>query len=225
MGELAINLCYQTQAISYLVDSVPTLFMIHLTMKKFTEAAALLTKFYSNAKFCNNSEDLTWYYALSMDYLINVGRVIETFETCKEFCMREIVEHGKIEHESQLRLIANLLVFHGKIKIFNKIQEDVRPIQKLLKTVDKTKWPTLDHMFTLLRFYEHGHLRPEIKAISKSFPKFLKLQLKWQMQCEESKMPSQSIIEKLKAKAIKHRNYHCHDEIISFEIMHKEHAV
>lgn len=223
MGELAVNLCFQAKAIPYIVDIIPPLFMIYMCLDQPNQAASLLNKLYLNSKVEHGVEDLTWYYALAMDFLLITGHAIESFETCKKFCTREILSNGKIDNESQLRLVANLLEFISRAG--DKAENDTQELKNLLASAKSEVSFTLDHMFTLLRLNDLGHSRVSISNMMKDFPEFLKVQQKWQMLRQKPNMPSLKVMEKLKEEASKHQNYQCVEEIVSYQIMHKENSV
>lgn len=223
MGELATNLCFQAKAIPHIIDTVPSLFMIYMCLNQPNQAVSLLNRLYLNSKVEHGVEDLTWYYALAMDFLLITGHTIESFETCKKFCTHEILSNGKIVNESQLRLVVNLLEFISRT--VDKAEDDAQVLKNLLASAENESSFTLDHKFTLLRMYELGYHKLSISNMMKDFPEFLKVQQKWQMLREKPKIPSLKMMEKLKEEASKHQNYQCLEEIVSYQIMHKENSV
>lgn len=236
MGELAVNLCFQTQSMMHLVEFVPTFSMILLTSKRFQDAAALLTKFYSYANYSKDFISLTWYFALAMDFLLDTGTVIETFEVCKNFCDREVVTKGNANDEGQLRLAANLLTFHSRIEMrAMQGNDELREIEEIVqsKNIGSNKFHSLDQIFTFLRLYELNYLRhqSEIVKLAENFPDFIKVQFKWLQIVHEAErfkkfnFPSRKSLEKLRLEAIKYQNYLCHDELQIYQLLFKEYAV
>lgn len=228
VGQLAVNLCFQTQTQKSLRDVVPILFTVLMSLKRFQEAISLLTKLYSVASYSNEIYGLIWYHALSMDFLLDTGNALETYENCKKFYFQDISNlHEKIEDESLLRLFTNFLTFSSRLNQ----HEDKHIWMTKLKTFKLEKYSSLNQIFTALRLYEssdeekdfHNTIERDLRMM-KNFPQFLRVRFSLlniqKKSINTMKTKRNGILKRLddlKNRSIKNRNFLCVDLIKHFE--------
>lgn len=218
LGQLAVNLCFQTETQETLSNIVPILFSVLMSLNRYQEAVALLTKLYSVASYRDEIYGLIWYHALAMDFLLDTGKTLETFENCKKFYFRNVLGR-EIDDESLQRLQANFLTFSSR-----QNQHEKNAWIKKLETFKLGEKSSLNQYFTALRLYESRDFRYGIKSSlknTKNIPQFLKVRFSLlNIQFESIIMKRNGILKRLddlKKNAVKSRNFLCIDLIRNFE--------
>lgn len=196
-----------------------------MSLKRFQEAISLLTKLYSVASYSNEIYGLIWYHALAMDFLLDTGNALETYENCEKFYFQN-VSNREIEDESSVRLEANFQTFLSRLHQHGRRRE-LSSMTKLKKTFKLERNSAMNKIFTALRLYESSDDRDFRETIEKdlkklkNFPQFLRVRFSLLKIQRKSMITTKSNILKrlddLKNRSIHNRNFLCVDLIKHFE--------
>lgn len=117
------------------------------------DACTLLQRFQTAMRYMNDRNGLIWYYALSMDMLLDTSLTVETYEACDKFFLNEITTfHKDGEPEAKSRFFANLLLWCVR----HKVDEMAQIWQEHLNTMHYKleSRSSLNSTFTGLRIME-----------------------------------------------------------------------
>lgn len=95
--DMAINLGYmalQINKASGIITKqwkvVPNLVSLLNSQKRISDSLQLLSNFYTVMMNNNDLTGLTWYYALSMDILLDTSLTVASYNQCKQFYLEHI---------------------------------------------------------------------------------------------------------------------------------------
>lgn len=84
-GECAKRICYVTRNYKNFMDIIPNLFLALMRSQQIQEMVKLLQEFHLIIRNHYDREGLIWYYALSMDMLLDSYHNIITYDECDKF--------------------------------------------------------------------------------------------------------------------------------------------
>lgn len=123
-----------------------------MNMKRIQEAHVILQRFHSAMLFMSDKNGLIWYYALSLDMLLDTGFTVETYETCEQYFFKEVTNfHQDGEKEAKSRFFANLLLFSARHGVYEMTQVW---FQNLEQCYQLDHYGSLNSLFTGLRVME-----------------------------------------------------------------------
>lgn len=142
-----------------------------MNMKRIQEAHVILQRFHSAMHFMKDKNGLIWYYALSMDMLLDTSYTVETYETCEQYFFKEVTSfHQDGDKDAKSRFFANLLLFSTRHGVYEMTQIW---FQNLEQCYQLDHFGSLNSVFTGLRVMETFTLQISLAIEHRNMVQFM----------------------------------------------------
>ncbi|XP_076685647.1 adenylate cyclase type 10 [Andrena cerasifolii] len=85
IGSKVLKICDSLHIFGPKIDILPSLIEVMVWTKRLNQAMDLMKTLYFVADEDVDQSAITWYYALSLEFLLDAGIILESYDTCHEF--------------------------------------------------------------------------------------------------------------------------------------------